>query len=43
MNAFLQAAGAESGSVIVFLITIAVLFTLPLVILLLGRLFEQFF
>ncbi|WP_255516587.1 hypothetical protein [Haloferax sp. KTX1] len=42
MTLLLQAA-AESGSVTGFLITIAVLFSLPLVILLLGRLFEQFF
>ncbi|MGB9958291.1 hypothetical protein ACOZ4B_18100 [Haloferax prahovense] len=42
MNSILQAA-AESGSVTGFLVTIAVLFSIPLVILLLGRLFEQFF
>ncbi|GGC58353.1 hypothetical protein [Haloferax sulfurifontis] len=42
MNAILQAA-AESGSVTDFLVATAVLFSLPLVVLLLGRLFEQFF
>jgi len=42
MSPLLRAA-AESGSVTGFLVTIAVLFSLPLVILLHGRLFEPFF